>query len=239
MKLDWLRKLFDPRGPGSDILTTDSFWKDRTGLPYSVGHRQRVELAPLPQEQVERACAPERYAKVGEIDVPYSRQRVVSPYILERYIPDMQGMTIVGWRVVQEPRSQFCDCIKARFTKEGGEMVHAYCGRRRAPLSDAEVVERAMHAQMQPSDSFYETYAITIPGKDTGVVDGFRVTGGTYVKSRKHHRELTKDMVFWDAGTPAAVEKAKAEEAAKRRANVARVVEERAHRLVSDRPGDL
>ena len=72
--IEALRKVLDPRGPAANVLSTDSFYKDRAGLPYSVGLRQRAELAPLSAEQVQRACAPERYAAVGEIDVPYSRE---------------------------------------------------------------------------------------------------------------------------------------------------------------------
>lgn len=237
--IGWLRKLFDPRGPAANVITTDSFYKDHAGLPFSVGHSQRAELAPLSFEQIQRACAPMRYAEKGSIDVPYSRERVVSPYIIERYRAQMQGMEIVGWWVTQEPRSQFCDCLNAVWSKEGGESVHLKCGRRRAPLTDAEVIEKVMTVQMQPSDAFYETYAITIPGKDTAVLDGQRVTGGTWLKSRAHHRRLTKDMVFWDKGTPREVDKAMAAEKAKRDATLRRNVEEKAHRLVSDRPGDL
>lgn len=234
-----LRRLFDPRGPAAPILSTDSFFKDRSGLPYSVGLRQRAELAPVAAEQVAKACAPERYYAKGEIQVPYSRERVLSPYILERYVPVLQGMEIIGWRVLQEPRSQFCDCRHARWSKEGGEFVHSACGRRRAPLTDAEIVEKVQHIQMAPSEAIYEQYAITIPGNDRAVLDGIPVKGGTWIRGRKHHRELTKDMVFWDKGTPREVEKAQAEQAAKRRARLARDVEEKTHRLVSDRPGDL
>ena len=54
----------------------------------------------------------------------------------------MAEMEIVGWRVVQEPRAQFCDCLHARWSKEGGEMVHTACSRRRVPLTGAEIVER-------------------------------------------------------------------------------------------------
>ena len=237
--IETLRRVFDPRGPAADILSTDSFFKERAGLPYSVGHRQRAELAPLSVEQIERACAPERYAVAGEIDVPYSRERVVSPYIIERYKPVMAGMQIVGWRVVQEPRSQFCDCLHARWSKEGGEMVHTACGRRRAPLTDAEIVEKVMTVQMQPSDAFYDGYYETIPGKDRGVVEGVEVVGGTRIRSRRDYQQKTKGWVHWDRGTPAAVEKALAEEKRKCSAHLDRVIEERAHRLVSDRPGDL
>lgn len=239
MLKNWLRKFFDPRGPAADILSTDSFFKDRAGLPYSVGLRQRAELAPLSHEQIERACAPERYYAKGEIEVPYSRERVVSPYVLERYTAVMAGMEIVGWRVTQEPRAQFCDCLHARWSKEGGEYVHAACGRRRVPLTDAEIIEKLATVQMAPPDSMYETYAITIPGKDTAVLDGQKVTGGTWIRSRAHHRELTKDMVFWDKGTPREVEKAQKAEAAKRKARLDRAIERSAHKLVSDRPGDL
>jgi hypothetical protein len=236
---DLIRRIFDPRGPGGNVLTTESFFKERSGLPYSVGLRQRAELAPLTTEQVAKACAPDRTVAKGEIDVPYSRERVVTPYILERYRPVMQGMEIVGWVVSQEPRSQFCDCLKAHWSKDGGQSVHLACGRRRAPLADAEVIEKVMTVQMQPGDAHYDRYAVTIPGKDTGIVDGQRVTGGTHIRSRKHYNELTRDFVHWDRGTPKAVEKAQREQAENRRAKLARQVEEKAHRLVSDRPGDL
>jgi len=96
-----------------------------------------------------------------------------------------------------------------------------------------------MTVQMQPSDAFYDTYYPTIPGSDVGVVDGVRVKGGTHIRSRREYNQKTKGWVHWDRGTPAAVNKALKEEKAKRESNVARIVEERAHRLVSDRPGDL
>jgi hypothetical protein len=237
--IDALRKAVDPRGPASNVITTDSFFKDRAGLPFEVGLRQRAELRQLPASEIEKALAPERYYAKGEIDVPYSRERVVTPYILERYLPVMEGMTIVGWRVVQEARSQFCDCRHAVWEKEGDQRVHLACGRRRAPLTDAEVIEKALTVQMQPSDAYFEGYAISIPGKDTAVLDGQVVTGGTYVQSRKHHRTLTKDFVFWDKGTPREVDRAMAEQKKKREAKLARDVERKAHRLVSDHPGDI
>lgn len=236
---NWLRKLADPRGPLGEVASPFDIYKSGRGLPFSVGHRQRAELAPIPIEEIQRACAPEkRYAK-GEIEVPYSRERVVSPYILERYSPVMDGMAITGWRVSQEPRSQFCDCQRAKFSKSDDQMVHAACGRRRAPLSDEEVIEKALSVQMQPGDGFYSQYAVSIPGNDSAVIDGMTVKGGTWVRSRKHHRELTRGMVFWDKGTPKCVEKALADENAKRKADTARAIERKTHRLISDHPGDV
>ena len=237
---NWLRKLADPRGPLGEVASPFDIYKSGRGLPFSVGHRQRAELAPIPIEEVQRACAPEKFYKKGEIEVPYSRERVVSPYITERYSPVMEGMEIVAWRVTQEPRSQTCDCRTARFTKEAdGTKVHQKCGRRRAPLSDEEVIEKALSAQVQASDGFYSQYAVSIPGNDSAVIDGMTVKGGTWVRSRKHHRQLTKGMVFWDKGTPKCVEKALSEENAKRKKATAIAIERKTHRLVSDHPGDI
>jgi hypothetical protein len=236
---EFFRKFLDPTGPIGEVVSPSDVFKSHAGLPYQVGLRQRAELAPLSFEQVQRACAPERYYAKGEIEVPLSRERVVSPYILERYSPVMAGMEIVGYRVIQEPRSQFCDCLSARWSREGGTMVHVQCGRRRAPISDEQIIEKALSIQMQPSDAFYDQYYVTIPGNDKGVVDGMEVKGGTRISSRREYNERTKGWVHWDKGTPAAVDKAVKEEKEQRKANVARVVEERAHRLVSDRPGDL
>ena len=92
---------------------------------------------------------------------------------------------------------------------------------------------------MQPGDTHYERYAETIPGNDVGEIGGQRVKGGTWIRSRKHYNQLTKGFVHWDAGVPAKIEEAKAEQAAKRKHDLARKIEVNAHRLVSDRPGDL
>jgi hypothetical protein len=235
----WLRKLASPEGPIGEWLSPSDVYKTRAGLPITASRNQRAEMPQLPAAQVERACAPERYYAKGEIDVPFSRERVVSPYIIERYKPVMAGMEITGWRVVQEPRSQFCDCTTARFAKEGGEMVHAACGRRREPLSDAEFMEKALTIQKAPDDAIYDQYAITIKGNDTAIVDGMKVTGGTQVRSRRHHRDVTRGMVFWDKGTPKCVEKALADENSKRKADTARAIERKTHRLISDHPGDI
>lgn len=242
MKLSWLRKLVDPRGPLGEVASPAIIYKRAQGLPFSVGHRQRAEMPQLPAAQVERACAPERYYAKGEIDVPYSRERVVSPYIIERYRPVMAGMEITGWRVVQEPRSQFCDCLRANFAKEAdGQMVHQKCGRRRAQLSDEQVIENALSAQVQASDTFYDGYYITVPGKDRGIVDGVEVTGGTHIRSRHDYdqRVTKRGYVHWDKGTPGCVEKALAEEKSNRQAATARSIERKAHKLVSDHPGDF
>jgi hypothetical protein len=239
---NWLRKLADPRGPIGEVASPFDIYKSGRGLPFSVGHRQRAELAPIPFEEVQRACAPEKFYKKGEIEVPYSRERVVSPYITERYSPVMEGMEIVAWRVTQEPRSQTCDCRTARFTKEAdGTKVHQKCGRRRAPLSDEEVIEKALSAQVQASDGFYDGYYITVPGKDRDIMDGMEVTGGTYIRSRRDYdQKVTKaGFVHWDKGTPGCVEKAHAEANAKRKADTARAIERKTHRLISDHPGDL
>src|SRR6516164_8829151 len=94
-----LKKLLDPRGPAADILTTESYWKETAGLPYSAGIRQRVEPAPIPASEVQKACLPDRYFAKGEIDVPWSRERQASPYVTERYIAVQAGMETIGWTV--------------------------------------------------------------------------------------------------------------------------------------------
>jgi hypothetical protein len=232
-----LKKLLDPRGPAADILTTESYWKETAGLPYSAGIRQRVEPAPIPASEVQKACLPDRYFAKGEIDVPWSRERQASPYVTERYIAVQAGMETIGWTVRQEPRSPFCDCQKARFGMEGGQFVHQACGRRRAPLSDQELVEKIASIQFQPGDTHYQRYAETIPGKDRAIIDGIAVKGGTWVKSRKHYNELTKGWVHWDTGTPKAVDHALAEQKQKQENHLKVAVADKA-RLISDRPGD-
>jgi hypothetical protein len=241
LKLDWLRKLLDPRGPAGEVVSPFDIYKSGRGLPFSVGHRQRAELAPIPFAEIEKALAPERYYAKGEIEVPYSRERVVSPYILERFSPVMQGMVIVGWRVSQEARSQFCDCTSAKWAKSDGQFVHAACGRRRAPLSDEQFMEKALTIQKAPDDAIYDMYAVTVPGTDRAIIDGMEVTGGTHIKSRRDYdQKVTKrGFVHWDAGTPKCVEKALAEEKSKREATTARGIERKVHRLVSEHPGDI
>jgi hypothetical protein len=238
---NWLRKLADPRGPIGEVASPFDIYKSGRGLPFSVGHRQRVELAPLPVEEVQRACAPERFFAKNEIEVPYSRERVVSPYVIERYAAVMDGMDIVAWRVSQEPRSQFCDCTRAQWSKSDGQFVHAKCGRRRAPLTDEQFIEKALTIQKAPDEAIYETYAITVLGKDRAILDGMEVTGGTQIRGRRDYREKVDraGFVHWDAGTPKCVEKALAEQKSKREAATARAIERKVHRLISEHPGDL
>ena len=251
-RFQWLKDLVDPLGPVGEFLSPSEVYKTRPGLPITASKNMRAEPTPIAFAEIEKTLAPARFVAAGDIEVPYSRERQVSPYVTERYRPVYAktqsddpaeilraSQQLLGWTVTQEPRSPFCDCRSALFSRDGGEFVHRKCGRRRAPLSDREVVERAMSAQLQPSDSMYDTFYPTIPGKDSAVIEGVPVTGGTRLRSRKEWREKTKGWVLWDKGVPAAREKADQDEKSKREAKVARVVEKCAQRLVSDHPGDL
>ena len=221
-------------------------------MPIAVSQNQRVEPIPVSFEEVAKACAPERFVDATHV-VPKSRVRQVSPYIEEHYKPvyatakgsnDLAeivraGQTLIGWVITQRPRSPFCDCQKARFGKEDGQMVHRECGRRRAPLSDQEVVERALSAQVQASDEFYRGFYETIPGTASAIIDGVPVTGGTLISSRKDYNEKTKGFVHWDKGTHREVERAKKEQNDKRKADTAKAVERLTHKIVSDRPSEI
>jgi hypothetical protein len=254
--IEALRRAVSPEGPIGEFLSPSDVFKTRAGLPVSSprAYAQLAVAAPVDFAEIEKACAPQRFVVVNEGEAPKSRERVVSLYIVETWRPvyelpkgdsimeiamAAQSPRLLGWTVVQTPRAPFCDCTVASFTKRDGAFIHRECGRSRAALTSAEIVARAKTAQMQPSDAFYEGYYETIPGKDRGIVEGVEVVGGTQIRSRRDYQQKTKGWVHWDRGTPAAVEKAKAEANAKRAAHLNRVIEERAHRMVSDRPGDL
>lgn len=93
---------------------------------------------------------------------------------------------------------------------------------------------------MQPGDTHYEQFAPTIRGDDYCIIRGKEVRGGTRIRSRKHYNQLTKNMVLWDAGTPACIERAKQEQREQRAADTNIQLSQLAHRIVSDKkPGEI
>lgn len=251
--LNSLKKLLDPEGPIGSVASPSIVYKERQGLPigdaraYTARATHNIDV-----HEIAKALAPVRFVSVDEGSAPASRLRQVSLHVEEEWKPVYAPSTgdsyaavfanpprLLGWQVTQKARSQYCDCGVARFSKTDGEMLCHKCQRPRPKLSDAEVVERAMHAQMQPGDTHYQQYAVTIPGTDKALYRGREVTGGTRIRSRKHYNQLTKNMVLWDRGVPREIERAKAEQDAKRKATIAKDIERTVHRMVSDRPGDL
>jgi hypothetical protein len=227
--VDKLGALLDPRGPLGEVLSPADVFKERAGLPVASPHVMRdADFAVADQ----RVLAPVRTAAVGEVDVPASRMRLVSRYVEEHYAPlydapRFSGMaeairantTIVGWRIEQRLRSPHCDCTKATLDLEAGKLIHKQCGRARARRTDEEFVEHIHRLQIGPSDSFYNTYYLTIPGNDPVLVNGKvlkgapkydatgkvvhdgTIRGGTRItRGRSQYKALTKGMALWDKG---------------------------------------
>lgn len=252
----FIRDVLDPNGPIGEFFSPSDVYKTRLGLPIQAANSQRVQLET--SAQVEKALAPAKFVTAAEAQPPKNRVKQVSAFIEERWTPVYEttsstdlgeilraSQTLKGWVVKQAVRSAYCDCTRARFSKDGREYVHRECGRARKHLSNEQFVEVAQSAQLQPTDSFYVQYATTIPGKDPVILDGqvltardgTVITGGTQIQGRKHYNQVTKDMPHWDKGFVARREAALAEEASRPVRNVKRALEAVAgERLPMHRP---
>jgi len=192
-----LNKLLDPRGPASDVLSTDSFWKERTGLPIAAPHSARANL-PAPAH-LEATLAAPRFVSMSEAtSVPKDRVRQVSAFVEEHWQPVMQktdstdiatilltSQQQIGWKVTQR-QSQASRHVQ----------------------SAEQFQEVLQSANIQASDEFYAGYYETIPGNDPVILDGeilraqdgTIIRGGTQVNGRTDYRSKTKNMVLWDKG---------------------------------------
>jgi hypothetical protein len=218
---DALRKVLDPRGPAADVLTTDSAWKERVGLPISAPHRQRVELAAPAHAEAALAVASPRFVAASETpDVPRDRVRQVSAFIEECWSP-----------VYATTRStDMAEILRASETLVGWNVRQRLAASARAKMTAEQFAEVIATAQIQATDDFLVGYYETIVGNDSIVIDGKKVTGGTYIRSRNHYREATKNYVHWDKGVLEERRKAEAEMASRPirnvRANLERVAGE-------------
>jgi hypothetical protein len=192
------------------VLTTDSFFKERAGLPIAAPHAVRVQMeAPA---DVERALAPVRFVAADDAtDVPRDRVRQVSAFVEEVWTPVYRStdstdlatifrtsQELVGWTVRQ--RASVSSQARHRLTAE-------------------QFVEVLQSAQIQASDEYLNGYYETIPGNDPLIIDGQimkgkatydadgrmthdgTVRGGTMITGgRAEYRAKTKGMVLWDAG---------------------------------------
>jgi hypothetical protein len=219
--IDAIRKFLEPRGPLAEVLSPSIVYKTRAGLPIATAHSQRVSSHTT--AEVQRFIVPARFVRAGEIAVPESRMRLVSPYVEEHYAPvyattdslDLSeilraSQELVGWNVTQTIRDEHCDCLNAVWNKEG---VHEQCGRARASLSDEQFVEHVARVQLQASDEFYNGFYETIPGSDSVLTGAGLATGGTRItRGRTQYNQKTKGWVHWDKGVVKEREKAYAAE---------------------------
>lgn len=251
-----IKDAIDPRGPIGQWLSPAVVYKERQGLPTTNPYVMRVQLET--SAAVEKAIAPSRFVKMGEEQAPAERVRLLSAFIEEVWAPvfaavestDYHALMFarpeqVGWTVTQRERSAYCDCTKARFSKDAdGEFRHEACGRARKHLTDEEFVELVQAQQMIPSDEYFNGYYDTIPGNDPVILDGEvlkgqpvydsegrmvhdgTIRGGTMITGgRREYEQKTRGMVHWDKGFVREREAALAEEASRPVRNVQREME--------------
>lgn len=222
-----LGKLLDPRGPLGNVLAPSETFKERAGLPVAAPHSVRVRAVTAAPAH---AIAVSRFVAYGAETPPPGRTRFVGRFAEEwkpvyattdstdPYDIVAAAQRQLGWTVTRTLRTDSCDCTGTVLwdRDDDGTVFHQFCGRpvrnRLAGLTAEEAREQLLSLSIQRSDAWANVYATTIPGNDTGVVDGVEVKGGTQLRGRADYRRKTKGWVHWDKGVVA--ERAAADERA-------------------------
>lgn len=199
-----LGKLLDPRGPIGELLSPSIVYKERQGLPVDAPYTQRFEGTV--HAEYAQALAPPRFVQSENADVPESRTRQISAFLVEQWAPvykqsDSTNLwdifraseELVGWNVTQQIRNSHCDCTHAKMELDGdGRLVHAACGRASKRLSQEDFEQVIQSMNVIPSDEFYNGLVETVPGNDPIVLDGEILRGeATY----DHEGRMTHDGI--------------------------------------------